>query len=77
MKLKAGDIFRHKDGTLYMCSVDEDNIHDLRFVNDLQKGQTYDSPKYLLGVLNGEFDTYLTHTGINICDLIKKVNDET
>ena len=78
MKLKKGDIFRHKDGTLYLCTTNASQTNNkLQFVVNLGQGSASDSPNYLKEVILGDYDSYLTHTGINICDLIKKVNNET
>lgn len=72
MKLKNGDIIKHTDGTLYLCTVDDLDDGTLAYATDLSNFQTFDARKYFRKIRAGDYDDVLINTGINVLDITRK-----
>lgn len=70
MKLKNGDIIKHTDGTLYLCTVDKSGY--LRYATDLDCFETAMAREYFEKAQAGAYDDVLINTGINVLDILRK-----
>ena len=76
MKLRAGDILRHIEGTLYLVCY-EDNANNLpvlsNYILELGTGSLLKASSWLDSVQRDGFGGHVTHTNINICDVLDKI----
>ena len=72
MKIRAGDIIRHKDGELYIVTADATTGELSDIIVELSKCTSNRAAYWVEGVKKDSWPDMLTHTGINICDILKE-----
>lgn len=76
--IKAGDIYHTLDGELYMLTQDTDGSVELSdTVISLTTADAIVAPNWVKQVAIDGFEGQVSFTGINMCDIIKRITDET